>query len=828
MNSIGDLYIQLHATARGLAEDIRNDLRRAQGGLTAQAVAMGTLIADGIKRGLSITGNFFSEQLKNASKLSAEMETTTTLFGVLLGSAEKAKQAIAEIRIIDQQSPLSFGQLTQSGQLLLAMGESAEKLTTDLRLLGTVALGNSERMGRLTYAFGQVQSLGRLAGTELRQLTELGFNPLEYISKRTGETMAQLTHRMSEGKISFGEMRLAMIDATMAGGRFNGALEEMEKTFQGKVAKLTGAIDKLMVSIGNGLNASIKPIIEDMIADLDKLMPAAKGIGEGLGRWIGAVYQWAGGFKGIINTVIDIGIKISDWLPRLSAVWDLLAAGWKGLMNGAEVAGAAFIGSVIIAKNGAVAIFEWFKVKWQEVKKWGQEAATGIKTWFIEMINSVLRALNALPEALGAIVDSLPVPAWMKAGSRLVGQNVRKSVSNVVKAAAGPGGYGEPELPGGVAMIDDSLIPMIKLPVQPDIQVDQTALEDATENVRQAAKGMADAAREPIQNIVDASKEATLAVGDIFKDPSENPMVKSMEDMRDSLNQTVDASADASSAVKVDWNAVRDQQIVAAKDATAALASIGEEQEKERKKAVEVTAKELKSERAEFLRDFESQYEDIQRINEQTFESFRSMNRSATSDMVSSWITGTGKISDIVSQWADSMIRQFVEVMLFGNKMAGGTMSGLLGSMGGLFGGKGTATGLSAGAAAANTYAGAGGGGGWISALGSLVGGFFADGGRPPMGKVSVVGERGPELFVPDSAGTVIPNNRAASYLAAPAAAGGGGGEAPMIFHFTQNFSSGVTQLELAGAMDQMQDATRGAVLEAVQRGGAYRKGMQT
>jgi uncharacterized phage infection (PIP) family protein YhgE len=41
----------------------------------------------------------------------------------------------------------------------------------------------------------------------------------------------------------------------------------------------------------------------------------------------------------------------------------------------------------------------------------------------------------------------------------------------------------------------------------------------------------------------------------------------------------------------------------------------------------------------------------------------------------------------------------------------------------------------------------------------SLFGGFFADGGRPPMGKVSVVGERGPELFVPDSSGTIIPNN---------------------------------------------------------------------
>ena len=35
----------------------------------------------------------------------------------------------------------------------------------------------------------------------------------------------------------------------------------------------------------------------------------------------------------------------------------------------------------------------------------------------------------------------------------------------------------------------------------------------------------------------------------------------------------------------------------------------------------------------------------------------------------------------------------------------------------------------------------------------------FANGGRPPVGKASIVGERGPELFMPDSAGTIIPNH---------------------------------------------------------------------
>jgi len=46
----------------------------------------------------------------------------------------------------------------------------------------------------------------------------------------------------------------------------------------------------------------------------------------------------------------------------------------------------------------------------------------------------------------------------------------------------------------------------------------------------------------------------------------------------------------------------------------------------------------------------------------------------------------------------------------------------------------------------------------------------FADGGTPPIGEASLVGENGPELFVPRTSGSIIPNNRIGSAL-------GGGGQ---------------------------------------------------
>lgn len=58
-----------------------------------------------------------------------------------------------------------------------------------------------------------------------------------------------------------------------------------------------------------------------------------------------------------------------------------------------------------------------------------------------------------------------------------------------------------------------------------------------------------------------------------------------------------------------------------------------------------------------------------------------------------------------------------------------------------------------------------------IAALAAISGGF-AEGGRPPVGRPALVGELGPELFVPDRPGTVIPADLTAAIATTQAASG--------------------------------------------------------
>lgn len=86
--------------------------------------------------------------------------------------------------------------------------------------------------------------------------------------------------------------------------------------------------------------------------------------------------------------------------------------------------------------------------------------------------------------------------------------------------------------------------------------------------------------------------------------------------------------------------------------------------------------------------------------------------------------------------------------------IGGAGSGGGLGGLGALGGALGGALPWVAGGLALNSVL-----GNPLKKVGKILG--FADGGRPPLGVPSLVGERGPELFVPDRPGTIVPAEQA-------------------------------------------------------------------
>ena len=101
------------------------------------------------------------------------------------------------------------------------------------------------------------------------------------------------------------------------------------------------------------------------------------------------------------------------------------------------------------------------------------------------------------------------------------------------------------------------------------------------------------------------------------------------------------------------------------------------------------------------------------------------------------------------------------------------------------------------------------------SGLGNLFKTLFrADGGSVASGSPYIVGERGPELFVPSASGNIIPNHRLGS--------GGGSGMGGGVT-INYNISSGVSRGELVPILEAERKRLKAEIPDMVRRGGAYR-----
>lgn len=91
--------------------------------------------------------------------------------------------------------------------------------------------------------------------------------------------------------------------------------------------------------------------------------------------------------------------------------------------------------------------------------------------------------------------------------------------------------------------------------------------------------------------------------------------------------------------------------------------------------------------------------------------------------------------------------------------------------------------------------------------------GARAMGGPVSSGSPYVVGEKGPELFVPHASGTIVPNNKMGS--------SGGGGSGGVTVNY--NIAAGVSRAELVPILDQERRRLKAEIPDMVRRGGGYR-----
>ena len=159
----------------------------------------------------------------------------TTLFQGNTAAAEEMFEKISEY---GKATVYDKSGLIDAQKTMMSFGIEGEKAFSTLKQIGDIAMGDSQKMQSLALAFSQATSAGKLQGQDLMQLINAGFNPLNEISKHTGESMASLKEKMSKGQISAEMLAQAFAWATEEGGLFYQGAEKAGDSTMGRINQL--------------------------------------------------------------------------------------------------------------------------------------------------------------------------------------------------------------------------------------------------------------------------------------------------------------------------------------------------------------------------------------------------------------------------------------------------------------------------------------------------------------------------------------------------------------------------------------------------------------
>lgn len=200
-------------------------------------------------------------------KYNATVEDLTTSFKVMTGSASEAGDIVKRLKDIGSKTPFEFTGLAETTKLLMNYGLTADDAIDKMQMLGDISQGNADKMSRISMAYGQMSSAGKVNLEDVKQMIEAGFNPLKEISETTGESMLSLYDRISKGNISVDEITASMQRSTSEGGKYFKSMDEQSETTTGKLSTLK---DEFLNATGS-LTESLIPAFQSGVNWLTKL-----------------------------------------------------------------------------------------------------------------------------------------------------------------------------------------------------------------------------------------------------------------------------------------------------------------------------------------------------------------------------------------------------------------------------------------------------------------------------------------------------------------------------------------------------------------------------
>jgi hypothetical protein len=232
-------------------------------------------------------------------------------------------------------------------------------------------------------------------GQDLLQMINAGFNPLQQISKTTGEEMGVLRKRMEAGGISAEEVAAAFQAATSEGGRFAGMTDRISQTTGGKFSTVKDEFMMLAKTMGD----SLLPVA-------NVVLTALSGIIATLGQYPKTLVVTAAAVVGLVVAIKAINAALTVYAMRQAIATALTGPkGWV-ILAGAAVAATAAVVAINAATKETAVVAEEAQAPLDTMAKElaaAEVAASSLNTATAETPQN----LDALRAKVAALIDPL-------------------------------------------------------------------------------------------------------------------------------------------------------------------------------------------------------------------------------------------------------------------------------------------------------------------------------------------------------------------------------------------------------------------------------------
>nr|DAT67303.1 MAG TPA: tail tape measure protein [Caudoviricetes sp.] len=406
-------------------------LKGTMANLASQAISK---VVDGFK---SLVGGAVDYQ--------KSMEYYTTSFTVMTGSADKASETVKKLADIGATTPFDMPQLADATSLLMNFGFSADDAVDSMMMLGDISQGNADKLNSIARAYGKMNSAQKVTLEDINMMIDAGFNPLQEISEKTGESMQSLYDRISKGKMSVDEITESMKRSTSEGGKYFQSMDAQSQALEGRLSTLSDTVNS---KLGEALQPILQKAADEWIPnitnaidnmDVDSVVSVIEDLVDGVGDLFGFIMDNG---STIISLVAGIGAAMVTWNVA-SMINGVVTAvkGYQEANEGATVA-QALLNSVLNANPIMLVVTLIAGLIAAIVTLWTTNE--GFRNAVINVWNAFKDTVGNAITSVGGFIDNLI--SWFQALPGRIGaflsnviSNVQNWASNMVSRASAAG-----------------------------------------------------------------------------------------------------------------------------------------------------------------------------------------------------------------------------------------------------------------------------------------------------------------------------------------------------------------------------------------------------